>query len=195
MLLCVRVVEGKTKVVAFKHENYAWQNVYFGWFFIGWGWIWPLPSTHSPPISFRDQYTAPSRSWGTISGAEPGEKQNNWSWEPSVITSLSLVQLDGQKVKSCSLEYKENAEQHVDDLRLKERKNLSDLLDDWVILIPFGNGRINPLFSLKVWLGSVCQPCLWGISYSLPVVLHVERTDWVGIFVPSLLFMKWFFQS
>lgn len=38
------------------------------------------------------------------------------------MTSLSLVQLDGQKVKSCSLEYKENAEQHMDDLRLKEEE-------------------------------------------------------------------------
>lgn len=119
-----------------------------------------MSSTHSPPISSRDQHTAPSRDWETISGAEPGEKQNNWSWEPSVITSLLLVQLNGQKVKSYSLEYKENAAQHMDDLRLKERKNLPDLLYDWVILIPFGDGRINPLFSLKVWLGLVCQPCL-----------------------------------
>ena len=73
-----------------------------------------MPSTHSLPGSLRDQYTALSNSSGTVSGAEPGEKQSDWSRELSVTTLLSLVQPDGQKVESHSLECKEDVRQLSD---------------------------------------------------------------------------------
>lgn len=108
-------------MAAFKHDNDALQAVYFGYSYRS-----GLDLTSAiHPLSARlpcDQYIASRRSWGTISGAEPGEKQSKWSWEPSVITPLSLVQLDSEKIKSRSLEHKEDVEQCTDDLRVEERQ-------------------------------------------------------------------------
>lgn len=66
------------------------------------------------------------------------------------------------------------------------------------ILTPFGDGRKADKPSIQV--ESVARFLLsallmWSLSYSSPVPLYEGRTDWVGVSVLSLLFMKRFSQS
>ena len=138
MLPCVRVIGEKQKLLLFKHENYAWQFVYFGCFYRSWLdltlAIHPLPSRLLyGPIHSSQQ--------GSGDNLRAGERQSRWSWEPSVITPFSLVQLASQKVKPCFLWYKKDAERHTDNSRLEERQNWADLLLWLSDINPFGDGR------------------------------------------------------
>lgn len=120
-----------------------------------------------------DQYTARSRGWGTISGAEPGEKQSNWSWEPSVRTLLSLVQLHGQKVKSQSPARVQGGcrAAHWWLLALEEGHSWADLLlwsGGYLIHLEMEGKWINPPASSKVQFCCVCQPYFRGVLKLIP---------------------------
>lgn len=117
--------------------------------FIGVDRIWPLSSTNSLPDYLRDQYTVLGSGSGSVHGAEPGEKQSKWSRELSVITPLSLAQLDGQKVKSHALECEEDVEPLADDCWDGNRDSVEWICCDRVGIIPFGDGRKADRLSIQ----------------------------------------------
>lgn len=172
--------------------------------FIRVGWVWPMPSSHSPPGSFRDQHTAPrvclcvcggggGVGERTISGAEAGEKQSNWSWEPSVITPFSSAQ------RAVPWSRRRMLAAHG-CLRWEERQNWdgADHCCGWAILIPLEAGRKSEgvtLYPAGTWVQVLSVRLASEVSYSSPVALSLGRTDQVEVFVLSLLYMKRFSQG
>lgn len=153
--------------------------------FIEVDWIWPLSSTNSPPDSLRDQYMVLGSGSGMVHGAEPGEKQSKWSRELSVITPFSLVQLDGQKVKSYSPECEKDVEPLTADCWDGNRGSVEQICCDRVGIILFGDGRkADRLYS--AWncseVQSVSLAYVVSHTHRQSLCMSGELTGWASLF-------------
>lgn len=149
--------------------------------FIEVDWIWPLSSTNSPPDSLRDQYMVLSSGSRMVLGAEPGEKQSKWSRELSVITLFSLVQLDGQKVKTYSPECEKDVEPLTDDCWDGNRGSVKQICCDRVGIIPFGDGRKADRLSIQLEIAVRFSLSALLMSCLILILSHsVCLENWLG---------------